>query len=110
VLHGLADADGPARAAMLGGLRFTGLLNQAFAKVHVAFSGAAILLWSGAMLAGREMSRALAVYGVALGVALVVGVVSGRLQLGVHGFGLVVLAEGVWMSWAAAHLWRGARA
>ena len=106
VLRGLDAADAPARVTMLSALRFVGLVNQTFAILHVAFSGIAILLWSSAMLAGREMSRALAVYGLVLGALLLVGIVSGTLQLDIHGFGLVVLGEGAWMVWAASQLWR----
>lgn len=108
VLRGLAGADEPARAVMTSALRYTGLVNQTFAKMHVMFSGIAILLWSGAILTGRELTRALAVYGLLLSVVLILGVASGQLRLDVHGFGFVVLGEGVWMAWAAAQLWRSA--
>jgi hypothetical protein len=106
VLRGLADADEPTRAAMLSALRYTGLLNRTFATIYVMLSGVAILLWSGAVLAGRELPRALGVYGLLLGVALLLGIATGHLRLDIHGFGLVVLGEGVWMAWAAAQLWR----
>jgi hypothetical protein len=93
---------------MLSALRYTGLLNRTFATIYVMLSGVAILLWSGAMLAGRELTRALGVYGLLLGVVLLLGITTGHLRLDIHGFGLVVLGEGVWMAWAAAQLWRAA--
>lgn len=111
VVRGLATADEPTRATMMTALHYTGLLNQAFARLSVLFGGVAILLWSGAMLPSREppgraLPRALAGYGLLLGAALTLGAASGHLRLDVHGFGLVVLGESVWMVWVAAHLWR----
>lgn len=106
VLAGLQGADAPARTGMLDALRYTGLLNRAFARIGVLFVGAALLLWSAAMLAGRELPRALAAYGALAGAAMLGGVASGRLRLDVHGFGAVVLAQSVWMTWAAGALWR----
>ena len=107
-LRGMRDADEATRALMMSDLHYTGLLNQAFAAVYVVFSAIAILLWSAAILGGggRELPRALAVYGLLLGAVLLLGVASGHLRLGVHGFGLVVLGEAVWMIWAAASMWR----
>lgn len=107
VLRGLAEADPPTRDAMQRLHHYTGLLNQAFATLHVLFGGIAILLWSVAMRAVRSFSRALGAYGLVLGAALLLGIASGHLRLDVHGFGAVVLGEGVWLAWVAAHLWRG---
>lgn len=106
VLRGYAEADEPARAVMMNALTYTGRVNQAFAMVYVTFSGAAILLWSVAALLGGELPRSLARYGIPLGVALILGIMSGYLRLNVHGFGLVVLGEGAWMVWVAVLLWR----
>ena len=108
VLRGLGEADAPTRALMMSALHYTSLLNQAFAAVYVVLSALAILLWSSAILAGRELSRGLAVYGLVLGALLIVGVLSGHLRLGIHGFGGVVIGQGVWMVWAAGQLWPAA--
>jgi hypothetical protein len=105
VLRGYAEADEPARAVMMNALTYTGRVNQAFAMVYVTFSGVAILLWSVAALLGGELPRSLARYGILLGVALILGIMSGYLRLNVHGFGLVVLGEGAWMVWVAVLLW-----
>lgn len=114
VLRGLETADEPTRVAMLHAWHYTGLVNQAFARFYVLLSGVAVLLWSGAMLSHRasptyEWPRALAGYGLLLGVLLTVGAGSGYLRLDVHGFGLVALGQGVWMAGVAAHLWRAPR-
>lgn len=103
----VASADDAQRAAMLRDLHYTGELNQAFAKVHVVFSGIALLLWSVAIFRERAMSRGVAVLGALTGAFQGIGVVSGRLQLDIHGFGLVVLLQGIWMVWLARQLWRG---
>jgi hypothetical protein len=105
VLRGVQQADAPARVIVTSLLRYTGLVNQAFAAIYVVFTGIAILLWSSAMLASRHLPRALAHYGLVLGVLLVAGVLSGHLALGIHGFGAVVLGVGIWMMWSAHRLW-----
>jgi hypothetical protein len=93
--------------SMENALHYTFLLNQAFARIYVVLAAIAIALWSWASLAGRELPRALAVYGLILGAALVAGLTSGHLTLGIHGFGLVILGQSAWMIWAAGTLWRG---
>ncbi|HSJ65875.1 MAG TPA: hypothetical protein VK922_18480 [Gemmatimonadaceae bacterium] len=108
VLRGMHDA-GDAGAAMTvqNFLHYTFLLNQAFARIYVVLGAVAIALWSWAILGGRELPRALAVFGLLLGTALLAGLASGHLTLGIHGFGLVILGQSVWLIWAAAALWRG---
>ncbi|MEX2182624.1 MAG: hypothetical protein WD771_11330 [Gemmatimonadaceae bacterium] len=104
-VRGLGDADDLTRAGMMNAMHYTGLLNQAFAKIYVLFTGIALVLWAAAMLLGRELSRALAVYGAILGVVLLAGVLTGQLRLDIHGFGAVVLGQGIWMVWTARRLW-----
>lgn len=107
MVRGIGDADDVRRTAMLDDLRSTGALNQAFAKVYVVFSGIALMLWSAAILRERTMARGLAVLGALTGVIQVIGVLTGWLRLDIHGFGLVVLLQGIWLIWLARHLWRG---
>ena len=104
LLGGMATASEAQRAGMLADLRFAGIVNQAFAKVYVTFAGLAIMLWSLAIMKGREMSRVLAVYGLVAGPILVAGVTADILTLDIHGFGAVVLAVGLWMIWAGRSL------
>ena len=105
-VRGMDAADEARRAAMLGDLRYTGMLNQAFAKVYVLFTGAAIVLWSVAIAKGREMSRAMAIYGLILGATLIVAIAIDALPLDIHGFGAVILGTGMWFVWAGIHLVR----
>jgi hypothetical protein len=93
VVTGLASAPEPAPHAVLLAV---GLLNQAFAKIDVVASSAAIFLWSLAIWRGRSLSRGLAAYGLVLAPVLAALIVSGSLRLDVHGFGLVVLLQGIW--------------
>jgi hypothetical protein len=106
-LRGVREADAAARVIITNNLRYTGLVNQAFAAVYVVLTALAVMTWSSAMLAGNEMPRALAGYGLVLGVLLLLGILSGHLSLGIHGFGAVVLGVGIWLIWAARVLWVG---
>lgn len=78
-------------------LRYTSTLNHAFATVFVAASSIAIAFWSLVMLGARDFPRWVAWLGLAVGVALVAITLLGRLRLDVHHFGLVVLAQSVWL-------------
>lgn len=99
VAHGGADVS-----AML---HYTGLVNRAFATIGVGFASAAIVLWS--VAASRTgFSRALGVYGVVSGLLVAGGVAVGHLRLDVHGFGVVMVLQAVWMVWAGLLLRRRA--
>jgi hypothetical protein len=87
-------------------LEYNSMLNQAFARILVVGSSAAIAAWSAAILRRREIARWLGVYGLVLGPLAILALVSGHLRLDVHGFGLVVLAQSVWFVAAGVCLWR----
>ncbi len=106
VVAGLAKATDAQRAAAMGALGYTSVLNQAFAKVYVALGGVALILWSLAMIKGREMGRALGVYGMVVGLLMVSIAIGGWVVLDIHGFGAVVIAVGAWFVWAAIGLIR----
>jgi hypothetical protein len=76
---------------------YTGAINQAFAKVFVIASSSAILLWSVTILAHGQLARAAGVLGAIVGVLALFAVAIGHLRLDVHGFGAVVLCQGIWM-------------
>lgn len=84
---------------------YNGAINQAFAKLHTVASSIAIVLWSVAMLRTR-FSRVLGAVGCVIGVLTAGALLTGRLPLNVHGFGLVVLTQGVWLVWAGVLLIR----
>ena len=105
VVHGLDQASDAERQAMEGALHYTGMINQAFARIGVICIAFALLSWSWAVLSGRELSRALGWFGLAAGIVLASGIASGHLSLGIHGFGFVVLVQGVFLVWSAVQLW-----
>jgi hypothetical protein len=107
IAGGLALAKEPPPHAVI---QLAGLFNQAFAKIDVVATSAAILLWSIAVWRGRTLSRALAVYGFVVAPVVGVFVIFGWLRLDVHGFGLVVLLQGAWFAAAGVMLLRGPRA
>jgi hypothetical protein len=85
---------------------YNGQLNQAFARVFVVASTAAIVLWSVAIIRNGALARALGWYGCVLGPITVFAVFPGHLRLDPHGFGLIVLGQAVWFISAGAQLCR----
>ncbi|MBA3404214.1 MAG: hypothetical protein H0U13_05900 [Gemmatimonadaceae bacterium] len=79
-------------------------MNRSFDKVYVSFSALALLLWSVAMIRERILSRSLAVFGIISGILMLALTLSGRLKFNIHGFGAVVLAQGIWFLWMSATL------
>ncbi len=77
-------------------LEYTFNINQAFASVYVVASCAAIMLWSTAILKGRQLAAGLGIYGIVLGLAIVAALFSGKLALDVHGFGVVTFTQSIW--------------
>lgn len=87
---------------------FNGAINQAFARVLVAASSIAIVLWSAAIVKHAALSRRIGIYGLIAGLAIVLVLASGHLRLDVHGFGLVVLAQAVWFITAGIEMGQSA--
>lgn len=88
---------------------YNGHLNQAFARVFVVASTAAIVLWSVAIIRRGAFARALGWYGCVLGPVTLVAVFPGQLRLDPHGFGLIVLGQAAWFIGAGAQLYRQER-
>lgn len=92
-------------------LAYNGQVNQAFAKVHVAMSSVAILLWSIAIIARRAFARPIGWLGCVVGVGVLVGLFSGHITLDVHGFGVVILLQAAWLICVGAQMiWSRAEA
>jgi hypothetical protein len=102
----LVTAEGPRREALAELLRYNGLVNQGFAGVFVVASSGAILLWSGAVLGTRALPWWLGVLGVVVGGLVSFAFLSGHVGLDVHGFGLIVLAQAIWLVGAGTLLAR----
>lgn len=105
----IATTTDEAQRGMLHALlSYTGRVNQAYAKVFVSASSVAIVLWSWAMLNGRQFHRGIGVYGCAIGVLTLAGILTGHLRLNVHGEGIVIFAQAVWLILVAIRLgWPG---
>ncbi len=99
-------AGGPASEQWRAFLSYNYMLNQAFDRIFVLASCAAIGLWSVQIIRSRILPRVLGFYGLAVGVAIFAAVVTG-LRMNAHGFGLIVFGEGIWLVLAGAFLTRG---
>lgn len=82
-------------------LRFGWYLNQAFANLHVAMFSIAILFYALAWPAKGATAAAVQFLGFIVGLGILAWLVSGTLTLNVHGMGAVVLAQGLWIMFAA---------
>ncbi|MBL8738284.1 MAG: hypothetical protein JNL12_17775 [Planctomycetes bacterium] len=80
--------------------------NQASAALFVVAFAVTVVVssWFGR---GR-LPRWLSAFGLGSSVLLLAALLLGHLRLGVHGFGVVVVAQSVWMFGTARVLWRGA--
>ena len=102
ILTGPAESRGVFKAL----LTYTGLVNQGFAKVNATASTVAVLLWCAAIWRSDRIPRAPGVTGVVLSVAVLLALLSGRLPMDVHGFGLLTWAQSIWLIWIGILLCR----
>jgi hypothetical protein len=100
-------ADDAAKSLAHALADYSFLVNQGFAKVYLVSSSLSILLFSAAMLATRRMTGALGGAGVMIAALILVLFGVGHLQLDVHGFGIMTIAQSTWFIAAGALLWRG---
>lgn len=91
-------------------LRFTGMLNQAFAQVNVLFLAPCFLAWAVATWRDAMWPRGLALLAALVGVGMLVAGAPAEPRLDIHGYGLIVLAQSAWFTWLAAVLWRAGAA
>jgi hypothetical protein len=89
----------------MSALRYTRLINQSFAVIYAVLTAVALVVWSAALVIGRDGYTRLAIYGLVVGPVLLIVVVGGLLPLNVHGFGVVVGAQGIWCLSVASLLW-----
>lgn len=106
-LFGEMQGAGGAEAETLETLsHFTFAFNQSFAGLGVIASSMAIGLLSLAMLRTRRLPAPLAWFGMVAAAGLLAAQLSGHLTLDVHGFGLVILVQAVWLVWSGIALLR----
>lgn len=87
-----------------------GELNRAFAQVFVFASALAISLWFLVALLGRRLPAVIGVFGLLTGIGILVFLLSGYLRLDIHGFGAVILLNGVWYISTGVFLWKPIKA
>lgn len=92
--HLISDEAGREEWRIL--MKYNFLINQAFAQIFVVASSAAIALWSMIMVKRPALSVGIGIYGLLLGPAVVIAMVTGGLSLNVHGFGLIVFGQALW--------------
>lgn len=97
LIAAVQTADVGAAAAAQAVLHYNGSLNQAFAKLIVAASSVAIGLWSLVILRSGLMRRGTGILGCIVSAVALLALLSGRLRLDIHGFGAVVIVQGVWL-------------
>lgn len=94
-------ADPIAYKIIMQSLSLCGQWIQGCVKAFVLTMFVAIALWSLAMLRTRLFPKSLAIYGLVVGVAIPLAVLSNQLRMSAHGFAAVMLAIGVWSIWSA---------
>ncbi|HZR78323.1 MAG TPA: hypothetical protein VFA58_03900 [Chthoniobacterales bacterium] len=86
--------------------QYTHTVNQAFAQIGALGTCVAIILWSVIIIKRRVLSMSLGIYGVILGLAILVCFFAGKVDLELHGFQLITLAQSIWFVVAGIFLWR----
>ena len=102
--HMVAHDSGSEQWRML--MEYTHSINQGFARIGAVGSCLAIILWSVTILTRRLLHHALGIYGLLVGLAILVALFAGGLDLEVHGFRIITFAQSVWFIIAAILLWR----
>ena len=92
IVHGLAQLEW--------------FMNQSFATLHVALFSVAIALWALAWPDKGVLGSLIQISGLVVGIGIFAWLVSGTLELNVHGMGAVVLAQGAWTILAGVALAR----
>jgi hypothetical protein len=106
VIENMLGAEGATRDVYRTLLEYTGIVNQAFAKVNVVSCSTGILLFSLAMLKASPSPRFLANTGFVVGGSILVAFLAGHLRLNVHGYGIVIAFQAVWLIWTGIVLCR----
>ena len=82
------------------------LIDQAFMRVFLVASSAAIVLWSASIVRSIVLARGVGIYGCVLGATTVIALLSGQLDRHAHVFGMVIVGQAVWFLIVGASLCR----
>jgi hypothetical protein len=97
LIQKMLSADEATRGFLRAALEYNFQLNQACAKVFVFGTSLAIISWSIAIVRIGAFERAIGMAGFFVGVAQLAVLLSGRVRLDVHGFGLIILLQATWI-------------
>ena len=70
--------------------------NQACAKVFVVGTSLAMILWSITLFRFGVLERRIGIIGWFISLTALFGLLSGHVHMSAHGFGLIVLLQGLW--------------
>lgn len=102
------NVDDSKRQLLMMALHYNFQLNQALAKVYVAGSSCAFILWSIALTHLGKNTRVLGIAGGIVGLCGLIAVLGGHIQMSAHGFGLIILVQAIWIVPVAIWLFREA--
>jgi hypothetical protein len=107
VTRQMAGAD-EATGKILGELlHYNYLINQGFTKIFVVASSVSVILWSALFLkTGGRLTKITGVTGCVIAGVSLIAFFAGHLRLDVHGFGLFVFAQTIWIILAGILLFR----
>jgi len=105
IARAILNAQAPANEAWRIAFDYNGRINQAYARLWIVASCAAVVLWSVVFIRSPRIARAIGIYGVVIGALVGLAVASGHLGLHVHGAGIAVLAQAVWFIAVGVLLW-----
>ena len=89
-------AHGPGSEQWRTLMDYNFMINQAFTRIYVVASCTAIGLWSLTIVRSRALSPAIGIYGLILAPIVVIALATG-LQMDVHGFGLIIFGQAIWL-------------
>lgn len=85
---------------------YTHMINQGFAKIGAIASCVAIALWSFLIAKNGTLKRAIGLYGLLIGIITIIAIVTGSLDLELHGFRLITFSQAIWFVATGVFLWR----
>jgi hypothetical protein len=106
LLQEAINLDDSKRQILMMALHYNFQLNQALAKVYVASSSCAFILWSIAFIRFGKAARNLGIGGCIAGLGGLITMLGGHVQMNAHGFGLIILIQASWTVLAAIFLLR----
>ena len=83
---------------------YNSMIDQAFMRLFLVASLAAIILWSFSFVRSKQFSRGLAIYGGILGTAGLTALFAGWMNRSPHLFGAAILGEAIWFVGAGVRL------